>query len=144
MIQADRFLFRRPIFLAGLLLALSLLGGCGKKAYPVKGQVVYEDGAAANDLAGCYIMLESEDRKVSASGVIGPDGSFTVGTFQEGDGALLGKQRVAITPPIAEVHKPRPPAPIAAKYNSFDTSMLEIDIKAQTNEVTVKVERMKK
>ena len=142
MIPPDRF---RWMVLATLPLLLLLLAGCAKKTHLVKGQVVFDDGTPAKELAGYYIMFESDDPKASATGVIAADGSFTVGTFQEGDGALVGRQRVAISPPPAEVHKPPlPPAPIAKKYGSFETSLIEVDIQAQTNELTIKVERLKK
>lgn len=129
--------------LATVLACASLLTGCGKKTYPVEGQVVFEDGAPAKELAGYMVMFQPADQSVGTNGVIGANGEFTVGTFQDGDGAVLGKQRVAITPPIPMVDGPRPPELILAKYKTFETSNLEVEIKAETNRVTIKVERIK-
>lgn len=133
----------RHLSLLSLLLALYPLVGCGSKTFPVEGQVVFEDGAPAKELAGYYIMFQSEDRTAGANGLIRPDGSFSVGTFNEGDGALRGKQRVAIAPPAPEVHKPRLPIHLSERYASFDTSDLEVEIKPQTNKLTIQVERLK-
>lgn len=127
----------------GVLVALALLVGCGNKTYPVEGQVVFEDGSPAKDLAGYYIMFQSEDQTGGANGLIHADGSFSVGTFNDGDGALRGKQRVAIAPPAPEVHKPRLPVHLSDRYASFDTSGLEVEIKPQSNRLTIQVERLK-
>ncbi len=133
----------RIISLVGLIAVLPPLTGCGSKTYPVDGQVVFEDGAPARELAGYYIMFQAEDGKTGATGLIKPDGSFSVGTFNEGDGALRGKQRVAIAPPAPEVHKPRLPLSIPARYGDFNTSELEVEIKPQSNQLKIQVERLK-
>jgi hypothetical protein len=119
--------------------------GCGERTYPVQGQIVFEDNAPARELAGYTIMFQSEQHQKSASGIVAADGTFTVGTFQDNDGALRGKQRVAITPPIPDTDAPRPPVIIdPAKYSDFAKSQLEVDVKAETNKVTLKVERLRR
>ena len=89
-------------------------------------------------------MFQSQKHKNSANGIVQPDGSFTVGTLKDGDGAMLGTQRIAITPPIAEPEKPIPPKIIDKKYGDFETSKLEVEIKAEQNKITLKVERIKR
>jgi len=125
------------------ILALVLIAGCGDKTYPVQGQLVFEDNTPAKELAGFTVMFQSAEHKNSANGIVKADGSFTVGTFKDNDGAMLGKQRVAITPPVILVDGPRPPLLISKKYGDFETSELAIDIKAETNKVTIKLERAK-
>ena len=126
------------------MFAVLLLSGCGNKTYPVRGQVVFEDGTPANELAGYAIMFQSEEHKTSAAGTIQPDGTFSVGTHTDTDGAMLGKQRVAITPPVPVIHVRRPPSLIHERYGDFDTSQLEIEIKPGTNQPTITVDRAKK
>lgn len=89
-----------------LVLCLGLAGCGGIKTYPVNGTVIYaESNQPAKDLVGYSVTLEPENpaedgKKHSAIGLIGQDGSFTVSTFAQGDGALGGKHKVAITPPV--------------------------------------------
>lgn len=93
------------------LLVVSVLiatAGCGngKKArldatYPVHGKVVFRNGTPIT--AGVVCFQSQEDRGVSATGTIGPDGSFVLSSFIAGaraPGALPGKHRVIITPPL--------------------------------------------
>jgi len=125
------------------LMASGFATGCAKKTHPVEGQVVFEDGTPARELAGYGIAFHAKDVAANANGTIQPDGSFTVGTFADGDGAPLGKHRVAITPPPPKIDEPRKPPLIAKKYSSADTSELTVDVTAQANKVTLKVERAK-
>ncbi len=129
------------IFLAASIITLAM-SGCGK-AQPVHGKIVYPDGSPAKELAGHLIMFQSVEHKVSASGVIGPEGTFTVGTETETDGAMLGKQRIAIAPPAREIMKPQIKQVIPDWYGSFETSKLEIEIKSGTNTPTITVEKLK-
>ena len=127
-----------------LLFALIPLSGCGGVAtHPVEGKVVFEDGTAATELGGYQISFESADGKTSASAVVQPDGSFTVDTFEPGDGMIAGKHRVAITPPIPEADAPIPRPKIHDRYGSFENSGLEVDIESGTNVEELKVQRLK-
>ena len=70
----------------------------------------------------------------AAQAKIGPDGTFTLGTFKPGDGAILGPAAVRvfcrkdITPPGGE--QAWGTRPIPDRYNRFDTSGLTVEIKA--------------
>jgi len=130
--------------LLALPLALIVLGGCARRTYPVKGQVVFEDGTPAAELNGYLIMFQSPEQKSSATGEIQPDGTFTMGTFRDGDGAMLGKQRVAIMPAPPPGGRPRPPSVLPAKYATFDTSPLEVEITPSRSELTIQVERVRR
>jgi hypothetical protein len=122
--------------------------GCGSRTVPVEGVVVYSDApdAPATDLAGYVITFESDGadgKPASATGTVGADGTFRVSTFKEGDGALKGKQKVAITPPILESGSSAP-SKIQAKYHDLRTSGLEANIEPGTNKVKLTVERIGK
>ena len=133
--------FRRIAPWLFLLVACVPLVGCGNKTYPVEGQVVFDDGTVAKELAGYLVMFQSEAHKTSADGLIQADGTFKMSTATPGDGAMLGTHRIAITPPLPDIHKGPAPVRIAAKYGQFDTSALTVEIKAETNRITLKVER---
>src|SRR5262245_53038868 len=99
---------RKLLCCSAAMLAFTTIG-CAKNAYPVEGQVVFESDAPAKELAGSGITFEIKDKNVSATGTIKPDGTFTVGTFTDTDGAPPGKHRVAITPPPPKIDEPRTP-----------------------------------
>src|SRR5687767_1464167 len=126
------------VYLISLTCALTGCGS-GSATYPVNGKVVWKGGGEAKELAGYGIVLESEDRKTSASGEIKPDGTFTVSTGME-NGALTGKHRVAISPPQHTDDTPAPPSLIPARYGSLDTSNLTIDVKPGPNNPVLEVE----
>lgn len=133
-----------------LLAAAAMTGaaGCGPgrpSTCPVQGKVVFADG---KPLAGGLIELESmpaEGPPFNASGRIQPDGSFRLGTFQEGDGAVAGKHRAIVRPLMPEVDieqgiKPSEPV-IDPKFERYETSGLELTVTEGENEWTVRVER---
>ena len=132
---------RRSCMLLFGLLTMPLLIGCGSRMNQVEGKVVFKGSTTpARELAGYQVMFESTEQKVSANGVVQSDGTFRVGTEKDNDGAILGKHRVALSPPSEEEGKPRPKKLIPDRYGSFDTSQLEVVIKPGTNQVTLEVE----
>lgn len=128
------------------LLALLTAGCGGAKIYPVSGKVEYADGAAATDLAGYKVELESIDGKIdgrgaSAEGTIQPDGTFRLTTVKPNDGALLGKHRVLIAPPLPEGDTPSRPYAIDHKYISYEQSGLSVTVEAKSNDITLTIRR---
>jgi hypothetical protein len=124
---------------------LTLTAGCGQrepKTYPVAGKVVLSGGDTAK-LVGHYVeaALES-DPAVRASGVIGPDGNFTLETLHAGailTGAREGKYQVRIVPADEddEGRKLKQP-PVSPKHLKFETSGLSFQVPANGN-VTLQV-----
>lgn len=68
----------------------------GVTVYPVKGQVVLPDGGPLT--AGGVEFVNVSGPAVSATGRIGPDGSFTLKTEGLGEGAPAGDYHVRIVP----------------------------------------------
>jgi hypothetical protein len=101
----------RKLTVAAVLAAV-LSSGCGSVSGPapgfaakvkatvsVKGRVTYR----GKPLTHGKITLEPTDGGREARGEIAPDGSFTLGTFAEGDGALIGVHSVSVSgidPPL--------------------------------------------
>jgi hypothetical protein len=128
------------VFTATVLAALS---GCGKKTlFPVSGTVVWQDnGQPAGELASGMVILETPAGAPIAQGDIRPDGTFRLGSTAPGDGAVLGKHRVAVFE--SRQGDPPPPPKMDEAHSSFDTSGLEITVEPRDNEVTLKVRRAK-
>jgi hypothetical protein len=129
-----------------LWLAVLALTGCGgKRTYPVEGKIVVKGSAfPVKDLSGYIVTFESQTENVGANGTVGPDGTFRVGTFKEGDGAVAGKHRVSLMPPMAEEGKRGPRMVLPARYYRFETSGLEVVVEPRKTEITLEVEATKR
>jgi hypothetical protein len=133
----------RCLGLAFSAFALACAAGCGRGTYPVEGKVVLrgENGPAVK-LVGYLVMLQAVDKPLGADGHVQADGTFRVGTHQPGDGAPPGMYKVVIVPPIGDSgDSPRPVSILDPKYENFETSGLEVEVKPQRNNVTLTVER---
>ena len=122
---------------------VTLLTGCGHgdrlPTYVVSGKVVFADD---KPLRGGTILFESESQPVFARGPIAEDGTFSVGTYEVGDGAVAGWHRVAVlpAPPEVDADEVSVPPPIDVKYQSYERSGLRFEIKADGgNHLTVRV-----
>ena len=83
-------------------LTLVACGGCGggPAAGPPVGQTVAIQGKISymgQPLSHGTIQFEPEDSGREANGNIQPDGTFTLTTFRNGDGAIPGTHRVAVS-----------------------------------------------
>jgi hypothetical protein len=122
-------------------MAVVLAVGCGRSGlYPVKGKVVFPDGAPLT--AGTVEFGPVEDALLAPRAEIQADGTFRASTYEEGDGAPSGKYRVLITPPEQlDPGQPRP-LPFDRRFSSFATSGLEYTVKPGKNEfLTITVEQ---
>jgi len=116
--------------------------GCdsGPQIVPVQGKVLFRD----KPLEFGSVMFQPVEGGQPARGVIQPDGTFSLTTNSPGDGATVGPNLVRITSFTAQ----RPGAEGAAtereldmgqsliplKYNSFQTSELEVEVLPDDNE----------
>src|SRR5262249_17482874 len=126
--------------------SLCLLGGIGcggRKTYPVEGVVAWPDGKPATELAGYRVTFEAEEPKVGPNGVVQRHGTFCLGTAPSEAGAGPGQPPVALPPPhpLHEVDAPRPKAKIPLRYSDLSASGLTVEVKRETNKVTLTVER---
>jgi hypothetical protein len=80
----------------GLLLPVSGCGTAGRHETAKVTGMVTLDGKAFTE--GGTVMFEPAQQGKMATGVVRPDGSFEMTTYKMGDGAIVGKHRVAITP----------------------------------------------
>lgn len=144
------------VLVAGLSLAAA--AGCAAPAAPKwerpktvrAGGVVRYNG---QPLEGAHVTFSNPAANVSAAGLTDAQGRFTLTTFESGDGAVPGKQQVAVSktqqtgPPVdksaAPVFRPggAPPALrwlIPRKYASAATSGLTAEVpEAGTDELVL-------
>jgi hypothetical protein len=119
------------------------VAGCGgRRLYPVRGKVVYQD---QTPLTGGLVVFEPVDPtvKVSTCGPIRADGTYELGTEKAGDGAPEGKYRVLVEPPRQpnrDARKPPPPL-IHPRFRKFETSGLEYTVVPGKNEFNIVVEK---
>jgi hypothetical protein len=127
-----------------LLLLLFTVVGCGPTKGQVAGKVVWSDGSPAKELANGQVIFESAELRISARGVIQPDGAFRIDTESTSDGILLGTYKVAIVEhrPAAEGETKLPPQHLPNKYYVFETSGLSATVNSGTNNITLTVDRM--
>lgn len=94
------------------LVALAILvasSGCNR-LYPVGGQLVWEDGQPANELAGAMVYFESADHSTVSRGKVRADGRFQLTTESPEssgpDGAPAGMHRAYLvdgSPSLADL-----------------------------------------
>lgn len=137
----------RPLRYLIAIAPILIMAGCGgPKTAEVKGLIVFSDApdTPAIELEGYTINFDSAEARTSGTGTVGPDGRFTMSTFKEGDGALRGKMKVAVTPPISLTDSSMGPSKIDKRHHAFETSGLEVDIQPGVNNVTLSVDRAPK
>jgi len=133
--------WRLLLFVGGIPF-LAVATGCSNGTYPVHGSIVYTDGSPAKELAGGAVELDSLEQPISARGSIDEEGKFVISTFEAEDGAVPGKHRVLIVSRQATGDEPVGKV-IDSKYQSFETSELELEVTPGTNTPTFTVERAK-
>ncbi len=106
--------------------------GCGDgdrlPTYEVTGKVVFSNGAP---LQGGWIIFESPEHGLAARGVIDRNGTYRLGTYERSDGAVAGKQLVAITPATPHGYDPDKGGSqpvIHRRFTHMDTSGLEFEV----------------
>lgn len=124
---------------AALVLSLSATG-CGPSrpvVVPVAG-IVTLDG---KPLAGGFVRVVPAASR-PATGVIGPDGRFTLGTFAAADGCVPGTHGLEVIGPLpaggeAAAAVPAPTVTVPARYRDAQTSGLTITIAGPTRDLTI-------
>lgn len=132
-----------------LLLAMLLVtAGCSNgqlPTYEVRGQLKFEDGTVPKF---GDIEFYNAEHKINARGKINRDGSFTVSTYSENDGAVAGKHQVMVMQQAGHYLMSQMDQPIkhdhgkliSTLYFDYRTSGIEVTIKEVVNEVTITLE----
>jgi hypothetical protein len=117
--------------LRAAVLVLLFAGGCGSQnLFPVSGKVTHKDG---KPVAAGLVIFEPVGKNASARGEIHSDGSFQLGTNTNSDGAMEGEYKVLITPPPLPEEGKRLRSPIAAKYQSLESTPLKFTVSRDRN-----------
>jgi hypothetical protein len=91
---------RRPVFRAGGVALVLLLAGCGparKSVFPVQGQVLDSDGKPAVGAKVIFHPLDDKDPNAARPlGLVDDAGTFSLTTYNRGDGAAPGSYAVTI------------------------------------------------
>jgi hypothetical protein len=138
---------------AGLLLAVVgcflSLAGCDSNlpTYEVAGTVEFSDGTKPKF---GDIEFYSPDHKINARGKINRDGTFTVSTFEDGDGAVVGHHQIVIMQQVGSYLLAKSESKIKhdhgslidRRYFDYRTSDLICEIKAGQNKVFLVVEKL--
>lgn len=148
-LRSDRLVLNRLISAIAVLLLFPLILGCSDSSlptYPVSGTIEFEDGT--HPMFG-DIEFYNADHKINARGKIARDGTFTVGTFTDGDGAVEGKHQIIalqvagdyLTEKVRGSIEHDHGALINSIHFDFRTSGLECDIVAGENQVNLTVRK---
>ena len=138
---------RRVVRAIAVVACLSLLTGCSDrfKTYPVHGKVQFKSGGPVR--VGT-IELKSREHDIHARGTLNTDGTFTLTTYEDGDGAIAGKHDCVVVQFVMaegiQGHRPSTIGVIDRRYNSYATSGLEVKISPKgKNEITIEVEGLR-
>jgi hypothetical protein len=103
--------------------------------YPVTGKVYL--GGTPVRYGRIHLEPINPGRGVNCWGNIGPDGTFVLRTFADGDGAAVGDYYVWIEPYNLAINGKvsGSPTPIPGRYQSVETSGLEVSITEDMNEL---------
>jgi hypothetical protein len=113
--------------------------GCGSGKYPVRGKVTLEDGTP---LTRGMVVFESLDGTQGARGMIQPDGRYELSSASAGDGVRPGRYRVLVSAlDLTDVPDEQKTLPFDVKYTRFQTSGLEVEVKARKNDVPIELSR---
>ena len=106
---ACSMMFNR-VLVSGIVALLLLGGGCDDgrlPTYPVIGQFKFDDGTVPK-FGDVEFYNQAHD--INARGKIGRDGTFTVTTFVDGDGAVEGAHQIVLMQNVA--------SPLTAKLDA--------------------------
>jgi hypothetical protein len=159
------FTQRKPRIVPALLIGsmLGLIAGCGGAggSRPPMGKVsgkVLVDGKPLTTGSITFIPITGKGGETgqNAMGDIGPDGSFTLTTFDTDDGAILGQHKAIIIahsappsdidpskgviPSMAGPNGYKPPKPLVPeKYTNPEDTPLKYTVREGKNDFTVEV-----
>jgi hypothetical protein len=102
--------------------------------------VTLEDGTPLTK--GLVVFEAAGGKGVTARGEIQADGRYQLGTLKPGDGVPAGRYRVLINPlDLSAVPDEQKELPFDHKYLKFETSGLEYEVKAGSNEYPIQLSK---
>lgn len=135
------------------VLAIGLMAGCGNNGnvtvYPVSGTVKF-NGKPMEGGGSIAFMPKGKQAGKAAGGTINMDGTYSLSTYKENDGSMVGDFKVIITQETsiepmatpdgeAPTAKPKPEVPadarIPAIYSDPQSSVLEAKVEAKANTI---------
>jgi hypothetical protein len=133
--------------LFSLAIAVSLLALCasctksrlhGKRCYPVKGQVLFNDSPVAGALVVFEPATKSDPHWPSATGTTDANGKFTLTTYRDKDGAPAGEYNVGILDNAGgfkrlPLKKKAAPDPLKGRFSDPRTSNIHARVEEKTN-----------
>lgn len=126
-------MFRGAISLLASALVLSACAGCGSSTgafigstVPVKGKVTYK----GKPLTRGEIVFEPDSGGREAHGTIGPDGGFELTTYKQGDGAVPGTHRVAVTGTSKQDGVP-------VRFRNVSSSRVEVEVSDEKSDYPI-------
>lgn len=134
----------RPLPLAAAAALAAALAGCGSgqlDTAPVSGKVSFNGAPVPGGTISFYPIGGEGGESRPASGVIKPDGTFTLTTYTDGDGAVPGKYNVGFSPPpTPEVEVPEgahaPPAK-PSPFTGLRPMVPEVEVTDGSNEFKI-------
>lgn len=91
---------QRKRTLAAAVLLVAALGGCGHEftTAPVSGKISFDGRPLVGGGRILFVPISSDDTATgkAAIGIIAADGTFELGTYGKGDGAVLGEHHIEI------------------------------------------------
>jgi len=143
--------------IAGVACLCLLVAGCGgdtskPKVAPVRGTVTQK----GKPLTGGDVMFTPSQGPAGASGhvatgQIGSDGSYSLTTFNTGDGAVLGTHKVTVvaraTADLEKMNKKQggaiayklPPSLVPPKYTRVDSTPLTYTVEDKSNVIDIQL-----
>jgi len=114
--------------IAGLFLATTGCGGGGAATASVSGKVTYEGKPVTGGSIGFSPIGTGSGNPGKAGGsTVQSDGTYTVSTYGEDDGAVIGKHKVSYTAPQGESPGPsKPPAP--SPWDGLVPKTVEVEV----------------
>ncbi len=129
-----------PAIVATAVVLTLAATGCG----PFRPTVVPASGIVTLDgkpLPGGFVRLVPAGSR-PATGEIGPDGRFALGTFAAADGCVLGTHGVEVIGPLpaggeTAAAVPAPAVAVPARYRAAETSGLTITITGPASDLAI-------
>ncbi|HVW00267.1 MAG TPA: hypothetical protein VHB77_08005 [Planctomycetaceae bacterium] len=124
----------QPRYVCGLLLSALLLGGCGRsregqqQVFKVSGKITMGGGPVAN----ATVSYSPKGTQPVAIGRTGPDGIYTLTTYDPGDGAAAGEFAVLVFKNLSAPSSSAPTGHDPNNPGNFDSSQMHAGAGAQS------------